>query len=394
MRKIGADLNAARERIQRVLYMSTGIGALVFGGLLAGKVVKQWHELVPAYALAAVTISILIPGSLIALAWLLPQRFLNRLAGATVIGFVLIEILWLPAMTDQFLENADAPWYFGVTAVHATLGAIVWRSRWAWIYPLAQGPLVAVVRYLSVGEDARRAVLDGVGAMIFCGILVGTCLALLGAAQQQDITAARARAHASIEAAKRTREREQARINAIVHDDIMSVLLVAGREEPGTRLAEQAEGALASIATLSVDPEEAPDYEPAEVATSFRSAVTDTASHVEFWMSNVGTKPIPADVVEAMSEALVEAVRNSVRHGGPPEDLIHRVVSVSIADNAIRVRIQDTGRGFNIKAVSAGRLGVRVSILERMHLLSGGHAEIDSKPGRGTTVTLTWVRNS
>jgi len=386
------DLHRARERIQRALYMATGIGALIFGGLLAGRITSQWSELRPSFAIATVLVSVAIPGTLSVLAWILPLRTLDVIAGCTVAAFVVLQLLWVPSMVAPHLPPGEAPWMQGINAVEATLAAIVWRQRLVWLYAVAQGPIVAGVRYLAAGGDVRSAFHDGLGAILFCVILMAMAMAVIKAAQQQDLVAARARAQASLEAASRTREHEQARINAIVHDDIMSVLLYAAREDPGPRLAEQAESALASIATLSVDPAEAPDYQPTEAVTALRAAVSDAGDAVDFWSSITSEEPIPASVVEALTEATSEAVRNSVLHGGDDPG-ISRMVRVAIADGGIRSTIQDSGRGFNVRAVQDRRLGVRVSIFERMMRLDGGSADIESRTGRGTTVNLMWRRH-
>jgi two-component sensor histidine kinase len=386
------DLHRARERIERALFMSTGIGGLVFGGLLAGRISSQWSELEPAFAASAVLVGVILPATLTGLAWVLPIRVLRAMAGGIAVCFVILQFLWVPSMVVPHLEDGAAPWMQGVNAAHATMAAVVWRNRYVWLYGVAQGPIVANVRYLATGGDLRGALLDGLGAIVFCIILMLAAAALIEAAQQQDLVAARARAQAALEAASRTREREQARINAIVHDDIMSVLLYAAREESGPRLAEQAESALASIATLSVDPEEAPDYHPTEVVTALRAAVSDAGEAVEFWNSLDSELDIPARVVDAFTEATSEAVRNSILHGGDDPG-VSRVVRVSITDGGIRTVVHDTGRGFNVRGVHDRRLGIRVSIFERMRLLQGGSADIDSRPGQGATVTLSWARH-
>ncbi|MBN2176602.1 MAG: ATP-binding protein [Demequinaceae bacterium] len=386
------DRHRARERVQRVLYMATGFGGMIFGGLLAGKISHQMMEVQPLFGWSAFAVGILIPASFTILAWTLPLRVLNMIAAGTVSAFVLLQLLWLPAMTVTELAKHDAPWMWGVNATHAVMVAILTRKNTAFLYAAIQGPIVGLVGFAATGNELRLSLLDGVGAIVFCTILIGASLALIQASEQQDLVAARTRAQASIEAIKRTREREQARINAIVHDDIISVLLVASRDQPSRRLAEQAESALASIATLSVDSDEVQDYERAEAIAALRTAVTDTAPNVDFWHSSSGETPIPARVIEALTEATAEAVRNSVIHAGTEGEYVHRVVTVNITDGAIRATIQDSGRGFNMRTVNDRRLGIRVSIYERMRLLPGGSANVESRPGRGTTVTLGWVK--
>jgi signal transduction histidine kinase len=53
------------------------------------------------------------------------------------------------------------------------------------------------------------------------------------------------------------------------------------------------------------------------------------------------------------------------------------------------IEIADNGIGFDRASVPGERLGLRMSIEERM-ANAGGSAEIVSRPGQGTTVILAW----
>jgi signal transduction histidine kinase len=53
------------------------------------------------------------------------------------------------------------------------------------------------------------------------------------------------------------------------------------------------------------------------------------------------------------------------------------------------VKITDRGRGFDPTATPSSRRGIRESITGRM-LAAGGRAAIASRPGAGTTVTVSW----
>ena len=81
-----------------------------------------------------------------------------------------------------------------------------------------------------------------------------------------------------------------------------------------------------------------------------------------------------------------ESLRNVARHAGAS------AVEVSLrkVDGGIEMAVRDNGAGFD-SAQDRGRhsLGL-ASMKERVHLL-GGELDIDSAPGRGTTV-VAWVR--
>mgnify|MGYP002720243723 FL=1 len=62
-----------------------------------------------------------------------------------------------------------------------------------------------------------------------------------------------------------------------------------------------------------------------------------------------------------------------------------------LTDDAISMAIVDDGHGFDPDTTPEGRLGIRVSIRTRMEQ-AGGHARVNSRRGRGTTVQLLWER--
>jgi signal transduction histidine kinase len=100
---------------------------------------------------------------------------------------------------------------------------------------------------------------------------------------------------------------------------------------------------------------------------------------------------IPVEVADALSEAVTEAMRNSVRHGNWPDGKpVHREARASRTGDIIHISVTDTGKGFNPRRVGIDRLGVRLSILQRVNSQPGGHAEINSARGSGTAVKLSW----
>lgn len=386
----------ARHRMQRMLFLATGVGAIVFGGLLAtggGGILAQMSQLAPWYAWGSLTVVILLPASFTALTFLLPIRAMYALAATASIGFVVVEVLWVPAMKDAFLANDAAPWLQGVTALAATITAVRWQSKLVWLYAVAMGPVVAVNQVLSREDSALDAVLAGLGGMLFSLILAGVAMAVVKAADRQDMVAARARTQASLEAARSTRDREQTRINAIVHDDVISVLLTAGRRNPAEGLADQATHALSAIAAITGDDAQRAAYSPEEFTAALRSTVHEVTADVDFAFSIRDTAPIPPAVVAATTEALAEAVRNSARYAQRADEAVARDVRVDVTDTGVTVRMSDDGKGFSPRAVGPRRLGIRVSILERMQSIPGGTAAVISQPGAGTTVELGWTRS-
>lgn len=109
-----------------------------------------------------------------------------------------------------------------------------------------------------------------------------------------------------------------------------------------------------------------------------------TARHGSARLRVVGRiPPLPDEVVSALAGATAEALRNSLRHA--PGSTVQ--VLVKAADGGVTVTIHDDGPGMT-KDVRAG-FGFTHSINERM-LDVGGLVSLETEPGGGTTIGLTW----
>jgi signal transduction histidine kinase len=96
---------------------------------------------------------------------------------------------------------------------------------------------------------------------------------------------------------------------------------------------------------------------------------------------------VPEPVALAITGAAGEALRNVARHAGTGRATLQ---AVNIGGTAT-VEIADRGRGFEPRAVPAGRHGIARSITQRM-AAAGGSATVTSRPGDGTQVVLRWHR--
>lgn len=387
--------NTARARLERLLYLAVGIAGIVYGLLLyPGKagIAGQSPQLETTYAWFLVIVSVVFPILLGALTWALPREWMRTIAGGTCITFLVAMAMFPFALLGEHLADDQVPWIQGIHGLHAMIAAIVWQNRWVWLYAIAQGPIIGWVQFLVRPDSERAAFLDAVGSSEFAVILMGAAIAVVRAADRQDRASERAREQAARGAATRTREREETRINAMVHDDIMSVLLTASRENPPATLPMMARSALHSIATLDRSNAIAREYTPDEIYAALRDVVAAVAPDAHFTREVWADATVPADVVSALSDALGEALRNSARHAGAASDGVRREVTLDIEAGAVTVAVRDNGRGFNPRNVAQRRLGIRLSIMDRMALVPGGRGEVRSRPGVGTVVILTWVR--
>ena len=91
------------------------------------------------------------------------------------------------------------------------------------------------------------------------------------------------------------------------------------------------------------------------------------------------------DDLRALLAAGREATVNAVKWSGAD------VVSVfaEVEPDEVSLFVRDRGRGFDPDAIPPSRRGIRESITGRM-VAAGGRAAIASRPGHGTTVTVSW----
>ena len=92
--------------------------------------------------------------------------------------------------------------------------------------------------------------------------------------------------------------------------------------------------------------------------------------------------PVSAEARHNVFLAVKEALNNVVRHAGASEVKL----SISAGENSGRVVVEDNGRGFAAMPTANGADGLQ-NMRQRMNEI-GGHFEVESRPGKGTRITL------
>lgn len=97
---------------------------------------------------------------------------------------------------------------------------------------------------------------------------------------------------------------------------------------------------------------------------------------------------LPDEQAVLLFQSVRELLINVAKHAGTDR----ATVSMSIDDDAgLRIRVQDTGRGFDLAVLDTKSGGERfglLSVQERMEAM-GGSLHVKTAPGQGTTMTLT-----
>jgi signal transduction histidine kinase len=272
------------------------------------------------------------------------------------------------------------------------MAAIGLSLRWAAGYLILIPVIYAVIRLTPAGGGLSplKVSLDSIYAVILGGAILIIITMLRAAAASVDraqATALEGYAHA---VRAHAMEAERVRVDAIVHDSVLTTLLYAARADTpeaqrlAATMAGNAIGHLRDAALVS--PDDGSTVRVSALAQTTREAIEALEGGFEITATRLGTRSIPATVAEALQSATLQAAVNSLSHAG---DEVTRTVQMTASPGGVQITVADDGRGFDPDQVPGERLGVRVSIIELVANV-GGEARVDSAPGAGTTVTIRW----
>ena len=214
---------------------------------------------------------------------------------------------------------------------------------------------------------------------------------LLRQAQALDEADARRRALLIRLRIDASRTRARRRTDNFIHDHILSVLKTVPATPAGVaQLRAGAREALADLSTAA-DESDAPARPSELLAALTRRLRAIGGDDVVICDSITQDFDLPPEAARALIDAAAEALRNSLAHAAGPdqEGRIARTAMLRSDADGVTVTVSDDGRGFDPEHTGTIRHGVSGSIIARMRD-AGGEARIDSSPGAGTTVTLSW----
>ena len=273
-------------------------------------------------------------------------------------------------------------WYFVIAAA----GAVVLTRRWRFIFVVALAPLLLMVNATAIGELQFVSVEDVMLDMTTNLATIGALTWLLRLAETSDASGARQRAQAVELAAQQASTRAQHEANSFIHDHILSALIAIANGLPDR--AALRGSARQALDSLSAGMAVASPVTASTLLNDVAGGVGVMAGDIRTDVVLSGEHEIPPEVAQAIAEATLEAVRNSLRHAGD-DAVVTRTVTLTSDACGITVEVNDNGRGFDPAAAGRGRHGVSGSIIARMQDV-GGRATVDSAPGEGACITLRW----
>ena len=385
----------SRKQVEKVISRSVAVFGIVFGAQTIPWLLGQLDEAQPIWLW--IVVPALFGTLVVALVLSIAQVWVRPIQGIFAVLYLVSLISW-PFFVLPGVEVFNGiHWLNYLITVATAMAAIAFPTLITTIY-LFLCPLVyVIVRITPLGGGAtwQLALLEGVYALILGSAIVIIVTMLRQAASSVDNAQATALDRYSHAVRQHATEVERVQVDSIVHDSVLTTFISAARaltpqaQELAATMAGNAIGYLRDAAAAS------PDDGTTVRFTSLAERITDAAaalsSPFELRIRSVGTRSLPVQASEAIYSASVQAMVNSLQHAG--EGSVSRWVAVrGVSPGGIEVVIGDTGAGFDMSERSE-RLGVRVSILERISNV-GGRATVQSAPGEGTIVSIRWPHAS
>ena len=363
-----------------------GIGVVYFIQSIPS-ILAQLHDSQPIWLYSS--IAVLVASLLFTVVATLVRRFVRASMLTFSIVFLVVLISWPFSVTHP---TTDSPWLYFLVTIATAMAAIGLPLVWAAGYLVVIPVIYAFIRLTDEGGGLSpfRVTLDSLYSFILGGAILIIAVVLRAAATGVDRAQATALEGYALAVRAHAMEAERVRVDAIVHDSVLTTLLYAARADTpeaqrlAANMATNAIGHLRDAALVS--PDDGTTVRVSAVAVRTREAIEELEGGFDISSSRLGTRSIPAAAAEAAGSAAVQAAVNSVNHAG---EGVTRTVRMTAWQGGIQIVVSDDGRGFDLQQVPAERLGVRNSIMERMANV-GGRAEVVSSPGAGTTVTIRW----
>lgn len=388
------DIGEARftqARIERILWFVIALGTVVLGtqsflnALGSHQESTGWHH-------ALLTLAF-VPIGLMVVALAVP--FLPRAAARVcAVALLVVFACWPFATADIPVDPTEQPWIWYLLNIATTAAVVGFALPLQVTWAIAVPVLYATVRLVQVGtvrDDVIAVLLDAAFAMTLAGLIIGIGWMMRTLAVGIDRARADVVASSAAVAEADAAEAERVAVAALMHDSVLAALIAAERAASPREealAAAMAREALTRLANADQDVGEGPDEE-VPAASLVRAVERAVAGLDETVPVAVTVSPravvTPGRTARAIVLATTQAAANALQHAGGRGLAIEMTVDAA----AVRVRVVDTGPGFDPGAVAADRLGIRGSIVARM-AAAGGAARVQTGPG-GTAVRLEWT---
>lgn len=311
--------------------------------------------------------------------------------GYGILSLLLLALWPLAVVAPAALPNDFQPWMWWVIGSSAVAVAIGAKPLTALFYITVNAALWFIVdsSQFGGGSDSLISMQDSAYLFFSAGAVAGLIFLIREAAQASDQANSEAIQSTLQQARTDAVERERQRIDALVHDKVLSTLLLSANAETPVDKQSVVKQAREAISILTATREGTNDnagFTPLGLFRALKRAAIGLLPDIQVSILSGGTERIPALVAQSITEATLQAIDNANRHARASQI---RLILGSPTPNSLDVQVIDNGVGFRIDKVPKDRIGIRTSIIGRLESLNG-EAVIESSLTKGTTITLRW----
>ncbi|MBX3098399.1 MAG: hypothetical protein KF761_02365 [Salinibacterium sp.] len=305
------------------------------------------------------------------------------------VGAVLYEVTLLrvdPGLLDTAFFGLNRP---AVSLVLVGVASSTWLSGLGWsmvgyLFSTAVSVVVAGITCLPVRT--------GWGPLLFLGLYVSAYLVLAAIQRSQ-----RRRVPNFEELEEETRRLEveenmRARVTATVHDTLLNdiSLIMNAPDVLDERAIARLRTDIATLTSAEWLKESADTAVTDDQDSDLRNQLTLMMSDLQ-WRgltvhvtgSGSGIYRLEPVVATALLDSVRACLENVLRHSGATV----AEIDLAYTDTDLTVIVSDQGAGFDVSAIPSDRLGVRFSVVNRIHAV-GGTTKIWSAPGAGTSIVI------
>ena len=317
-------------------------------------------------------------------------------AGAVALVYLAALLAWPLLMLDPAAVLDGKPWLWYLCTIATACAALAFPVLWAAVYTFAAPIIYGVVRSTPSGGDADLllSALDAVYAILLGQVILIIIFMLRQTAAAVDSAQTNALHQYGNAVRQHATEVERVQVDSIVHDSVLATFLAAAAAG-SPKAAELASGMAADALTRLNDAAIVPAGDDStvpfnELSRQIRAAAARLSVPFTIVECEIDGLRLPAHARDAILAASGQAMVNSAQHAGTSELEPERTLTMSAnPQGGCTIVIADSGVGFDPDAVPAERLGLRISIQDRV-ASAGGSVTVCAAIGRGTTITINW----
>ena len=383
--------------ISRVNLMLGRIYSIALSAITAEAIVNGFGQLaflnpivffVSAGALVTAVLGVLVS------TWLIPSRTNFWLRSVAIVSLALITTWPLHFDPTQATPDAFQPWIWWPLGICAIAAGTTFRFGIGVIYLMfitISWPILKVSGYGGSGQ-LLLGVQEALHLFVFSAVLIAMVLALRWEAGKTDAANQQAIASAVESARVDAAGIERSRLDALVHDSVLTTLLLAANADSDQQRYLAAKSAVDAIARLKTARSEESKSTQLTLASFFHALelrIKQTSPEFQVSLSRLSDLPLSSKTAEALTEATLQAVDNSLKHAS---NATEQVVRLKGQESGLKIVVSDNGKGFRPSQVPKDRIGISSSIVARATNV-GGRVFINSSPGSGTDVVIEWSQN-